>query len=268
MPRKILMVVYFLLLIGLACNVPGVDQPTQPIKTTALTGYIPSQTSTMTSKLPSATSPSSSRLTLTPTLATGEEDLGSLCGSGKSTVVLLVDSDYVEEIRPELNRFAEDLCGDGYDVILKLAEMSSPPDVRAYLQGLYHDLEGRLSGAILIGKIPPAYQWYRVTYANPDIPTREDEVISYQYYADLDGEFTASLDYNSPGGHTYSYDIHRGEMDWEIWVGVLPLYHGDRKETISALKDYFAKNHAYRAGEYDIPTGYLEIDEFHKAASD
>ncbi len=57
-------------------------------------------------------------------------------------------------------------------------------------------------------------------------------------------------------------------MDWEIWVGLLPFYRGDRSQTISAINRYFEKNHAYRQGEYTIPRAYLEINEFMKATTE
>src|SRR5262249_29156270 len=67
--------------------------------------------------------------------------------------------------------------------------------------------------------------------------------------------------YTSPGRRTYSYDTHRGAANWEIWVSALPLYKLDLPGTIAALNRYFAKNHAYRTGQYDLPRAFLEVDE-------
>jgi hypothetical protein len=86
-------------------------------------------------------------------------------------------------------------------------------------------------------------------------------VISYQYYSDLDGTFETSSDYVSPGGKDYSFDLHSGDLDWEIWVGVLPYYKGNLTDTVSALRRYFNKNHEYRTCGYALPEAFLQIHE-------
>lgn len=199
-----------------------------------------------------------------PQQSTGEN---VICWEGYPVILLIVESVLKSEIQSELDQYSEDLCKSGYDVIIMKSEMETPTLVRAYLQDMYQNTEERLIGAILIGNIPYAYQWYRVTYTNPDIPPREDEVISYQYYEDLNGEFKASSGYVSPNGNSYSYDVHQGDLGWEIWVGILPSYGVNRQDTIDNLKKYFAKNHSYRIGAYTIPPGYLEIYEFYTADS-
>ena len=183
------------------------------------------------------------------------------------TVVLLVDSALQSQIATELSQFKTDLQSDGYTVVEKTNTFTTPPQIRDYLKNLSTQTGVELKGAILIGDIPYAYQWFRTEYANPAIPPDEEEVISYQYYADLDGTFSASAGYVSPGGNTYSYDTHSGDVDWEIWVGVLPHYKGDLTETVNALKRYFAKNHDFRTGSYTLPKAYLEIDEHFTATT-
>jgi len=193
---------------------------------------------------------------------------GQVCFGGDRVVALLVDPAFVDGIRAGLDQFESDLCDDGYTVVERRSGLTSPPDIRGYLADLYLQTEQRLVGAILIGGLPHAYQWFTVTYANPNIPPASREVISYQYYADLDGVFAASPGYASPGGHPYSYDVHSGDMDWEIWIGVLPLYRGDSASTVEALDRYFAKNHAYRTGGYDLPRAFLQIHEHSTATTE
>jgi hypothetical protein len=192
---------------------------------------------------------------------------GEICSGGDRVVALLVDPTLVDDIRAGLDQFERDLCEDGYTIVERHSGLTSPPDIRGYLADLYLQTGQRLVGAILIGGLPHAYQWFTVTYANPNISPSSREVISFQYYADLDGVFAASPDYASPSGRPYSYDVHSGDMDWEIWIGVLPLYRGDSTSTVEALERYFAKNHAYRTGGYDLPRAFLQIHEHSTATT-
>jgi hypothetical protein len=189
------------------------------------------------------------------------------CPSGSVSLAIMVDPGILDGIRPGLTQFEDDLRQAGFEVIETSEDFATPLELRAALSDLYQSTEECLAGAYLIGDIPYAYQWFRVEYANPDIPPTEQEVISFQYYADLDGVFRASEDYISPGGHEFSYDIHEGDLDWEIWVGVLPFYKGDADQTIQAINRYFEKNHAYRQGEYTIPRAFLQIYEFQTATT-
>jgi hypothetical protein len=199
-------------------------------------------------------------------------DVEVCSGGGGRVVALLVDPSLVDGIRAGLDRFESDLCVDGYTVVERVSDFAFPVEVRDYLAELYAETDWRLTGAILVGDVPHAYQFFTVTYANPEISPDSREAISFQYYADLDGLFEASPGYTSPGGHACSYDVHEGNVDWEIWIGVLPLYapygRADLSLTVEAINRYFAKNHAYRNGEYDLPRAYLEIYEHASAATE
>ena len=140
------------------------------------------------------------------------------CGTVEPMIVLLVDPLLVEGIRGGLDQFETDLCADGYSVMENSEPMTTPEEVRGYLAALYQTTNGNMAGTILIGDQPHAYQWI-------DRPTLTQEAISFQYYSDLDGTFAKSASYSSPGGFESSYDLHSGDVDWEIWVGVLPYFH-------------------------------------------
>ena len=122
-------------------------------------------------------------------------------------------------------------------------------------------------GALLIGDFPHPYQWVVAKSANPRIPDTREELISFQYYTDLDGSFEASPGYKSRGNHAFSYDVHDGNVDWEIWLGILPIYKGDVATTIEAINRYFAKNHAYRLGQSGLPRAFMQISEHAKSTS-
>ena len=163
----------------------------------------------------------------------------------------------------------KDLCEDGYAAIAASPDLQTPVDVRSLLADVYASSGGQLAGAILVGEFPRAYQFVQLVPTNPNLPTIAEEVISYQFYADLDGTFAASAGYASPGGHTFSYDVHGGAVDWEIWIGVLPRYKGDLSSSVTALKHYFKRNRAFRKGThpYPLPRRFLEVNEHLVAAT-
>jgi hypothetical protein len=187
------------------------------------------------------------------------------CNQGGEAVALIVDPELEHDIRISLQQFADDLCSDGYSVIISKSRYATARAVRRFLVDLHSDTGSMLVGAILIGDIPHAYQWVVMESTNPNIPSLMEEVISFQYFADLDGVFDRSAGYNSPGGHSESYDIHEGDVDWELWIGVLPLYKGDYEQTATAVNWYFAKNHEYRSGDSLISRGFMLISEHFEA---
>ncbi|MBN1267764.1 MAG: hypothetical protein JXA25_19895 [Anaerolineales bacterium] len=264
MQRRYILYTYSLILSIAACNMPRGEAPqytiSPPLETAA--------PSTTTQAYLNETSESDIQ---SPETVTAVSEQGTtetqICQSDAGAVVLIVDYEIISDIRRGLTRFEEDLCRQGFQVFETSGAFTTPVELRTYLSELYVSTGQSLMGAYLIGDFPHAYQWYRVEYANPDIPPNEQEVISFQYYSDLDGIFTVSAEYTSPGDHLFSFDIHEGDMDWEIWVSLLPLYRGDTSQTTQAINRYFEKNHAYRQGEYNLPRAFLGINELQTAAT-
>jgi hypothetical protein len=233
---------------GLACNLsfrlPADPETAVPVRIVSANPVSPAATR--------------ANRTATPTPQTYEQ---TICEDIPTAVVLLVDPALIPEVRINLDRFEADLCADGYRVIERRNLFTTPADVRAYLGELYARTNGTLEGAIFIGTLPLAFQSVQPKSSNPENQPPAREVISFQYYSDLDGQFSASDGYHSPGRHAYSFDQHTGETDWEIWIGILPMYqHGDA-ETVKALNRYFEKNHRYRTDGSSIPQGFLQINE-------
>jgi hypothetical protein len=235
--------------IGMACNLSqSVTTPPVLVPATPSEESIP-VTPTATISLPAGT----------PTPFPSYERF--VCHKNPTTVALLVNPVLATAARAGLDQFENDLCAAGYDVVERSLDFAAPPEVRAYLADLYGRTDQKLEGAIFIGSVPLAYQFFLENVSDPNTPPLKEEAISFQYYSDLDGEFTASPDYHSPGGHAYSFDRHIGKVDWEIWTAVLPLYRGDEAQTAEALKRYFEKNHLYRTHPYAIPNIFLIISE-------
>lgn len=191
-------------------------------------------------------------------------------GCGTPSVAIVVEPALVASIRSALDQFENDLCARRYNTVEQASGFSDPVALRSYLRGLYYQFpfpSRHLIGALLIGNLPHAYQLVTLTSANPSIPSTREEVISFQYYADLNGNFAKSPEYASPGGHPYSYDVRGGDVNWEIWVGVLPGYKGDLQLTSAAINRYLAKNHAYRSGQLRRPNVFLEVSELQRATT-
>jgi Big-like domain-containing protein len=193
--------------------------------------------------------------------------LATACTGGNPVVALVVDRRLSTGVLAAMARFESDLCADGYTVLRTRQPFASPVELKTELKNLFAQTNGRLTGAILIGEQPRAYQYVTLVSTNPNIPSSNEETISYQFYADLDGTFSASTGYQSPGGKQYSYDQHTGNTSWEIWVGVLPMYQGDLARTEQALVRYFQKNHDYRTGVNALPRAFVQVSEHATAAT-
>ncbi len=191
---------------------------------------------------------------------------GGCAGAGPA-IAVVVDPAVAGGVRAGLTTFEADLCREGYAVAESVAAYATPPELRSYLARVHGETQGRLQGVILVGNHPRAYQWITLESSNPQIPSTSEEAISFQYYADLDGLFEASPSYRSPAGRAHSFDVHSGEVDWEIWVSVLPRFHNDLGQSVDALNRYFAKNHAYRSGQPPLPRAFLQVNEHFKAST-
>jgi hypothetical protein len=235
----------------LACNAPGLGRGPNAHQDTMAGG----STTEPVPSLPSTTS------------LPGEDGGATFgCTGAGRAVAVIVNPTLLPALEPALQRFRSDLCLEGYQAILSQRAFEGAPDLRSYLRQIHDASEPPLVGAILIGDAPHAYQWVTQDHANPDLPPLEEEVLSFQYYTDLDGSFSTSENYLSPGGHAHSFDVHRGQVDWEIWLGMLPS-HGSRTATIAALNRYFERNHTYRVEGSGIPRRFLQITEHHSAST-
>jgi hypothetical protein len=247
--KRIVAWVLWLAGVGLACNLtPGIPQPgtgSPASNTAASAGEFPTATITLTPE--------------TPTVLPSHERF--LCEGQPTVVALLVDPGLANAVRTGLDQFESDLCADAYSVVERTLDFGSAPEVRAYLADLYKRTAQTLEGAIFIGSVPFVYQSIQAASSKQDATTPAQEVISFQYYSDLDGEFSASPGHRSPGQNEFSFDLHSGKVDWEIWTGILPFYRGEEAQTVDALNRYFEKNHRYRTGQYTIPEAFLLIGE-------
>lgn len=188
-----------------------------------------------------------------------------MCTGGAPVVALLVEAQLRASVNAQLARFSQDLCADGYTVWMVESVPKTPPEIRAYLADALTRSSGRLTGAMLIGDIPHAYQYVVSRSTNPAFPDLREEAISFQYYADVNGTFAKSAGYTS--ARQYSFDVHTGDVNWELWIGVLPTYKGNATATVNALIRYFDKNNAYRTGGAKPPRVFVQVSEHFTPAS-
>ena len=194
----------------------------------------------------------------------GFVDVGGTCSAATtdcSLVTLIADPITLEGTTPELTRFVEDLEREGYCASVLPYWGTDPVEVRELLSASF-DVHPNMLGAILVGDIPYPYQTYWQIFANPEFEDEQQTSISFQYYRDLDGEFSVSD--APPTEHVLLLDDHTGATGSEIWVSVLPSYR-NTDETIEVIRSYFDRNHDYRCGSNAFGPGLLVLNEHHPA---
>lgn len=194
----------------------------------------------------------------------GFVEAGESCTAATSDcllVTIIADPITLEGTTTELARFVDDLEREGYCAAVLPYWGTDPTEIRALLIASY-EAHPNMVGAILVGDIPYPYQTYWKIFANPEFEDEEQTSISFQYYRDLDGEFSVSD--APPTEHLLLLDGHSGSVDSEIWVSVLPFYLSI-DETIEAIRAYFDRNHDYRCGLSSFGSGLLVLNEHHSA---
>jgi len=160
---------------------------------------------------------------------------------GSRVEVLVNDDLYASgEIDVSLDRYLADIRQQGYEPILTPAGFSTAAELKTHLSNRYD--EGGLAGAVLIGEMPaPLFEIEQHTgWEYESFPCD-------LYLQDLTGNWA---DTDGDG----LLDEHTGNVAPEIWlgrmaVGALVSLHTGRSEA-GLLNGYFAKNHAYRTGQF------------------
>jgi len=169
-------------------------------------------------------------------------------GNSLPAVYLIVDGYLYEDLEPYLELWIEDLQGEGYDVLVYVAENSSASEIRELLHSTPN-----LVGAVIVGWI--SAPWFE----DEEVWGSDVYHACYPcdlYFMDLDGEWT-DIDGNG------LLDHHVGDVAPEIWVGRLTPPIDSPERAVELLKAYFIRNHLYRTGGYTLPDRaliYLDDD--------
>lgn len=160
----------------------------------------------------------------------------------------LLDS-LVSYLDPDSGQYIQNLRSQGYGVRVDTASFSSAladaESLRASFQSL---LPQGLVGVVLIGDLP--VPWYQMMDNFGGPPYDYEEFPIDLFYMDLDGIWEDNLVYDPMGdslvpGSDSILDTHYGNMAADIWVGRLTA--SPLGNEIPILRNYFDKNHAYRA---------------------
>lgn len=187
--------------------------------------------------------------------------------SGNRQMALVIHPDLVIPLATELDQFEQDLNTAGYDVwTITLEDINTPAQLRQELKNLW--LNEGLVGAVFIGAIPvPTFE--RMVLGEVDVAP-----IDY-YYMELDGSWQdkTDLDPANPGVLDYLGD-GSGDIEPEIWVGRIDAsqlsapptpYQGTPE--VWYLKQYFAKNHAFRMGQVNSNGRALIYNAIHNSGT-
>lgn len=160
-------------------------------------------------------------------------------GDGRAgTVAILTEQSLALSLANEITGLSDRLQAEGYTVASYQISGGTPDSLRLFLQNLYH--ADSIEGALFIGDLPVA--WFEVYDFGGSLASFPMDI----FYMDLDGTWLDTI--NTGNG---KYDGHTGAISPEIYIGRLTTT-GIGTDTV-LLKNYFAKDMAYRAGSLDLP---------------
>ncbi len=157
-------------------------------------------------------------------------------------VAILVEKSIASGLDGEISQLTSNLNSDGYSVLYYELSGGTPDSLRSVLCSLY--VNDSIEGALFIGNLPVA--WFQIKNDFDTYGYREWPIDLF--YMDLDGEWIDSLKYDAVdtlvAGQDSIYDIHRGDLSPEIYVGRLTPT-GIGNDTL-LLQNYFLKDNRYR----------------------
>ncbi len=159
-------------------------------------------------------------------------------------VLLLIEAAIAGSLQSEIQTYREDIQTEfGYQTIIKLVK---PSDTVLLLKQYVLDeyQKGTLKGVLIVGNVPTAY------FYNPseDDSTAEGMSLGDSIYQD-----TLNACVYSTSKNAFSFEDTRCQMPYSMirkyWVGRLTP-NSSTHDSVTLLKDYFRRNHAYRTGAY------------------
>ncbi|MFH1052517.1 MAG: T9SS type A sorting domain-containing protein [bacterium] len=176
-------------------------------------------------------------------------------------LLLLVDNTVADSLRIEIDRFIEDLTGDGWQVIRRDVPRTEEFDgkgvkkIKELIVEEYYKSNGELSSLLLLGRIAVPYSG---DYAVDGHDDHKGAWVADTYYADIDGEWTdesindtmasRQANRNIPGDG--KFDQNQIPTDVELQTGRIDFYNLNyfERSEIELLRKYLNKNHDYRHG--------------------
>lgn len=154
-------------------------------------------------------------------------------------ILLVVEDALYEGLTPELNTYSDDIKREfGFETIFKtFSSSASIFEIKSYIRQVYNNY--KLNSVLLIGNLPSG-EFYISPSVFPE-PALEDFI-----YQDIDNHCEYSKE---KGVFEYSSSCTQPWRIRPFWISRLTP-NSSSKSSLSLLKDYFGRNHAYRTGEY------------------
>ncbi len=179
----------------------------------------------------------------------------------RGTMIQIVDDSIAQEIATELDRYDEDLVGDGWNTIrYDVSRTSSVSSIRTLIQSEYNASPNEVKAVTLIGHVP-------VPYSGDNAP--DGHVNDHKgawpadvYYGEMNGNWqdatvnntsaSSSRNHNVPGDG--KFDHTQIPSNVELQVGRIDMFNmpAFSETEVELLKKYFDKNHAYRHKQFEV----------------
>ena len=192
-------------------------------------------------------------------------------------VLLLVDSSVAAPLANELGLFAQDLTGDGWQVIRRdVSRSSSIQAVKDLIRSEYNADPGNLRSVILFGHVPVPYSGA----ISPDMHAGHLGAWPADlFYADMDGSWTDHSVNVTSGWYAENHNVPGdGKFDQsqipspvELEIGRIDFYNMplfQPRTEVDLLRDYLRKNHEFRHRLFTLPRRGLIRDNFGDLSGD
>lgn len=181
----------------------------------------------------------------------------------RGLVLFVTEDGLAEDIRPELDRFAKDLTGDGWHVLQLTGPSARGLDAEAELVAAWSlraDLMSQFAAGgaedtevavVLVGDVPLVKSGWVAPDGHAPQATASD-----LFYGDFDGDWPQS---DSTPGTLQPSRLPGNGIEASVGrIDFSDLATADRAQEIAYLTDYFDRNHAWRHGQWgDLREAYL-----------
>lgn len=192
----------------------------------------------------------------------------------RERVLVLVDSTMRQPLTNELKNFEMDLLKEGWDVTVLAVPRAETFDsgkvnrVRALIKQEWNASRD-LGAIVLVGRVPVPYSGVIVPDGHPD---HQGAWPADGIYGDHNGNYTdrtsnqvntsRPVNANRIGDGKFDQSLFNTDVD--IPVGRIDFYNLPQfaKSETDLLKNYFAKNHDYRTGTWNVTMGGIIDDNF------
>lgn len=189
----------------------------------------------------------------------------------RGRVLLVYDTVSTEGLENEINRWVEDVEGDGYEVVkIAVDQNERVSKVKEKIINAFNNDPQNIKSIFLLGRVPVPYSG--VIAPDGHVPDHQGAWPADGYYAELNGTWSDILANNTGASNIRNqnipgdgkFDQHSFPSDLELQIGRvdmhnLPSFTFSEKEL---LKMYLDKNHSFRNKYFTAIDRALIDDEF------